>query len=226
MDGLFLFFFAIFGCSSVTALLQVTLRAFDGTRVRSARRAAISFWHQLDFSIGQFSRFFFSGRVRETARDVQASFLERLERGVFRAGSEVQHSAILSATKRGTGIGPANTGSLTRLVCFAPVDFSRSSSLGLPVRRSFSRRVRAVCSFASTAVAPRTPPTRRSHRRAPHGRRRGAEAAAKAPKPPPRHRSHSGENNTSFADRGGVTRPSKEEQTPPKWAATAPKNQL
>jgi hypothetical protein len=93
LDGLFLFFFAIFGCSSVTALLQVTLRAFDGTRVRSARRAAISFWHQLDFSIGQFSRFFFSGRVRETARDVEASFLERLDGGGFE-GSQVQQPAL------------------------------------------------------------------------------------------------------------------------------------
>ena len=32
LDGLFLFFLAIFACSTVRALLHSTLRAFDGSR--------------------------------------------------------------------------------------------------------------------------------------------------------------------------------------------------
>jgi hypothetical protein len=32
LDGLFLFFLAIFACSAVTALQHCTLRTFDGTR--------------------------------------------------------------------------------------------------------------------------------------------------------------------------------------------------
>ena len=186
LDGLFLFFLAILACSSATALLHSTSAHVCCSRgCAQACPLPSAFWHQLEILIGRFSRFFFSGRDRETALSAQAPFLERLERGDFRVCTEVQHSAILSATKRGTGIGPANTGSLTRLVCFAPVDFSRSSSLALPVRRSFSRRVRAVCSFASTAVAPRTPPTRRSHRRGPHGRRRRAENTRARARCPP-----------------------------------------
>ena len=187
MDGLFLFFLAIFGlqhCDS-TAAQHFCARLRQQSALRPATLPS-AFWHQLEHLNRACSADFFLGRVRETALTAQAPFLERLERGDFRVCTEVQHSAILSATKRGTGIGPANTGSLTRLVCFAPVDFSRSSSLALPVRRSFSR-VRAVCSFASTAVAPRTLPTRRSHRRGPHGRRRRAEntrARARCPPDP------------------------------------------
>ena len=186
MDGLFLFFLAIFSCSTVTALLHSTSAHVCGSRVRSG----LPLCHQL-FGINLATRFgpsrlvFFlvspgdgSNRAGPVLGAIGGGTVRRVPRFSQSQRKSGRHEA-------GTGVGAAKYSFANAFALFDPfgaeplVVGGSTCEEHLQSKSQSSLQLRQYRGSPSDAAdapkppprPPRTPPRRRSHRRGPHGRR-------------------------------------------------------
>ena len=191
MDGLFLFFLAILACSSATALLHSTLRAFAAAECAQACQfASASSWRQASNPLCSIPPRFFlvspgdgSNRAGPVLGAIGGGTVRRVPRFSQSQRKSGRHEA-------GTGVGAAKYSFANAFALFDPfgaeplVVGGSTCEEHLQSKSQSSLQLRQYRGSPSDAAdapkpppsPPRTPPRRRS-------RRQGTEATAEAPKP-------------------------------------------